>query len=551
LGKTIISDKLTNNTAVQFYRTDGFQSNSKQLYGNGSTRFTYRPNKDLEITVSLRGHNDDWNAPGYYSRTQWGRKKYAYKQQMFNLLSLPLDENDLAQNDGGNRRQFTERLDINYIVNQYVKILAWGFGLQTNWTRFSKFGSGTQSEQDYRIGKYGSGINANFDLPVYGDIKMKGIIGYEYFTDNTVYRRYNTRNRTRESYTQKKYSAFGTHGFFLETEWSLHQYFSPILGVRADLFSGKFKNAMYINDTLSATDPLQQAMRLDEKHQSITPKDNSSVSPKVGFISDILKDVLRFRTNVSNGYVMPPDTAIFQTWQHLKPSKIWQYEGGLTATYEKYLWVDVAGYMIDVINEASEYPAGSGIYKNVGETRRWGIESAIKVTPAKYIELDGNFSWMNDEVLKVPIIGTDATTNYINLSSLLSKGMPLPNLPVYSAGADVLWSLSVGLGGGFGWNHTGRQYTDSYKTRTWSKALVLRYLSDVNSCGLDPSPDYKGFNLFDLHLRYSKIIDGNQISLRFDVKNIFNKHYAGYAGGYSTWSPGAPRSFYGSVSMKF
>lgn len=552
LGKTIISDKLTNNTAVQLYRTDGFQSNSKQLYGNGSTRFTYKPTSDLEITLSLRAHGDDWNSPGYYSRTQWGMKKYAYKQQMFNPLDLPLDANDLAQNDGGNRRQFTERLDINYTVNEYVKILAWGFGLQTNWTRFSKFGSGSQAEQDYKIGKYGTGISANLDVPLYGDSKLKAILGYEYFNDDTVYRRYQTLNRTRQDYTQKKYSTFETHGFFLETEWSLHQYFTPVIGARADLFAGKYKNAMFERDVYNAADAMERWMKFDERHKTINPSDYNYISPKFGFISEIVKDILRFRANASNGFVMPPDTTIFQKWQHLKPSKIWQYEGGLTATYEKYLWFDVTGYMIDVTNEANEYPAGSGIYRNMGTTRRWGIESAIKIMPFKYIELDGTFTWMKSKVLEIPIIGTNAATYYINIGNHLAKGSPLPNVPEYGAGAEFIWSSPIGLGGGFGWTYVGQQYTDSYGTRTWSRALILNYLSTLYSWGLsDAGPVYKGYNLFDLYLSYTIEANNYPITFRFDAKNILNEHYAGYAGGLSIWSPGAPRSFYGSVGMKF
>ncbi|HNW27651.1 MAG TPA: TonB-dependent receptor, partial [Spirochaetota bacterium] len=88
-------------------------------------------------------------------------------------------------------------------------------------------------------------------------------------------------------------------------------------------------------------------------------------------------------------------------------------------------------------------------------------------------------------------------------------------------------------------------------TRTWSQALTLRYLSNINSWGLDPDPIYKGYNLFDLYLSYTMMANNTPITFRFDAKNIFNEHYAGYAGGYGVWAPGAPRSFYGSVNMKF
>jgi outer membrane receptor protein involved in Fe transport len=551
LGKSVISDTLWNNTAVQFYRTDGFQDNSRQLYGNGSTRFTYRPAKDLEISLSLRGHGHAWDAPGYMSRAQWGVRKWAYKQQMFNPLNMPLDPLDVGQDDGGDRRQFTERLDINYVVNEYAKILAWGFGLQTNWTRFAKFGSGAQYERGYRIGKYGAGASLNLDVPIHEEIRMKGIVGYEYCSDDTVFRQFGTQNRTRLSITGKKYSRFQTHGLFLESEWTLHQYFSPVVGLRADLFAGEFRNKMYLQEALNITDPLKQWMKVQERHQVIGPGDYSAVTPKFGFISDLVKDVLRFRANVSNGFVMPPDTTLYQTWQHLEPAKIWQYEGGLTATYEKYLWVDVTGYMIDVTDEAREEPAGSGFYTNIGTTRRWGVEATAKIMPLKYLEVDGTFTWMRSRVREVPWFGTNAATSYVSVGNVLTKGSPLPNIPEFQGGVEVIWNTPINLGGGVGWTFVGRQYTDAYGTRTWSRAMALYYLNSTYGLGLgEAGPTYGGYNLFDLYLSYTLTASEAPIVFRFDAKNILNEHYAGYAGNYTIWAPGAPRSFYGSVSMK-
>ena len=554
IGKAIIADTLWNNTAVQVYRAEGYQENCKQLYGNGSTRFTYKPLENLEISLSLRAHGDMWNAPGYISRTQWGVKKWASKQHMFNPNKTSIGVNDIAQNDGGDRRQFSERLDINYSINEYVKLLAWGFGLQSNWSRFYKSGSASQNESDYRIGKYGAGASLNFDVPLHGAMKVKGIFGYEYFDDDTVFRKYDTLNRTRQNITQKKYSRFDTHGLFLETEWTLHQYFCPVIGARADLFSGEFKNKMYLNEnntnTLNMTDTLKMWMKLKERHQTITPRDYSNISPKMGFISDLVKDVLRFRANASNGFVMPPDTALYQTWQNLKPSKIWQYEAGLTLTYLKYLWFDVTGYMIDVTNEVKEDPVGSGYYNNMGTTRRWGIEPALKVKPIQYLELDASFSWMRSKVRDLPWFGTNASTNYVNIGNQLIKGSPLNGIPEFKAGLDIIWGTPIGLGGGFGWNYVGPQYTDVYGSKTWSRAIFLRYLSTTNTWDLsDTGPLYKGYNLFGLYLTYALVLNNIPIIFRFEVKNIFNEHYAGYAGPYN-WAPGAPRSFYGSISMK-
>jgi len=474
---------------------------------------------------------------------QWGNNKTEFKQQMYNPLTFsPPSPSDIAQNDGGERREFIERLDINYTINRYIKILTWGFGLQTNWVRFSKFYSGTQEEQDYRIGKYGVGTNINFDVPLYGEIKFKGILGYELYSDDTVYRSFDTQYRERLDITGKRYTQFLTHALFFEGELTLHKLFCPTVGVRADMFSGEYNNKLFFLNTTT----------LPEKDQTIRPKDYSHVSPKVGFYSNIVDDFLRFRANVSNGYMLPPDTTVFNTYMHLAPTELWQYEAGLTVMYKKYLWFDVAGYMIDSDNDVKEFPVGSGLYKNSGTTRRWGIENMVKINPVKYIELDGTFTWMNSEVRKTTWFGTNPATSYIDVGSILTRGASVANIPEFQAGARINWSSPVGLGGGFGWTYVGPQYTDSYGTSSWSRMLILNYLNNAYSLGLnDADTKYKGYNLFDVCLTYTVIINNFPMVFRLDVKNIFNQRWAGYAGNYGIWAAGMPRSFYGSVAVKW
>src|SRR5208337_4391229 len=98
----------------------------------------------------------------------------------------------------------------------------------------------------------------------------------------------------------------------------------------------------------------------------------------------------------------------------------------------------------------------------------------------------------------------------------------------------------------------GPQYTDSYGTSSWSRMLILNYLNNAYSLGLnDADTKYKGYNLFDVCLTYTVIINNFPMVFRLDVKNIFNQRWAGYAGNYGIWAAGMPRSFYGSVAVKW
>ncbi len=490
-----VSDNVWNNTAVQFYRTDGYMENTGSLMGNASTRFTFEPAKNLEISVSLRGHGAIWDGTGYITKTQSEDRDKAFKQR------------PSAENDGGERTQFCERFDAGYKLNNNIKINYWAFGSETDWVRWQKGiaadpAAEQQVEHNYDIYKAGSGININ-----YVDSLLRVIGGLEYYSDGTDYNKWNTVERVRDTKVLKYENRLDNYVLFAEGEANIHPMFRPTIGLRVDSFTGKIDYS--IKDNTS------------EENKSFGMSKYTHISPKIGFRSTMIENTLDLRGNVSNGYAMPKSTAIFGG-SDIKPSSIWQYEAGTTLTFADRLTFDAAAFIMDTDNEIQADPnASSDVtkYSNAGETRRIGSEIEVKITPVRLIELYGNFAFISSDVRK------NRNTTY--------EGKELSGLPKYSAQAGFKAEMHSGLGLKGEWLYVGKSYLNSLNTLT-----------------------YGGYNIFNAGLFYKLIFENNDIDITFEIKNILNRLYASTysandSGTTTSFSPGLPRSYYGSVNMRW
>lgn len=492
-----MGDNAWNNTAVQFYRTDGYIENTESLMGNASTRFTFNPTEDLEISASLRVHGSDWNGTGYITRDQWKDRDTSF------------DQRPNAENNGGNRTQFCERVDIGYKLGHGLKANLWGFGSEADWTRYSKSinavpANEKQVEQGYYVYKAGSGLNVNYIESI-----VKAIAGMEFYTDGTTYREWKTVERVRQGgKTQYYKNRLDNYVFFTEGEININRYFRPTLGVRLDAFRGKLdyrvKNSAAYNE-----------------NDSFGLSTYYHVSPKIGVRSTIIEDILDIRGNICNGYAMPKNLTIF-VGDDIKPSTIWQYELGATVTGADILKLDAAAFMIDTRDEVQADPTDSGNYykyKNVGTTRRLGSEISAYISPNKDIEFNGTFSWISTDIKK------SRTKAY--------EGKSLSGLPKYSSQAGAKWTIARGLGIKGDWVYVGKSYLNSTNTET-----------------------YNGYNLFNAGIFYTIYTANNTIDITAEVKNITNKLYvstysANDAGTVTSFSPGTPRSYSISLNTKW
>ncbi len=477
---------LYNNTAFQGARTDGYQEHSRWSRFNGATRFTWDVNQRLDLSLSFRAHNSDWDAPGYIPK------------DMFDSGSTNQAPN--AENDGGKKTFFTERVDLGYDLSPSLRLLTWAYGTQQRFTRFAKFGydPGGQTERFYDRLVWGSGFSLNWDTRLAGK-RLSAVTGIEYYHEDTKWKRWNTQNRVRLAQTQDRDFFIYTASFFFQGEYELSPYFRPTLGLRYDYFGGDYQNR----------DPGGSPFTHDMDHYR-------HLSPKLGFRSRVLKD-LDFRASYCQGFALPKGEAKYQPELDVDPEVIEQYEAGLTYTLGKLLWVDAAYFILDTSDEIQEYPPGSGQYQNLGETRRRGLELAVKTWPHKGLELFGNLAVTDSEVLK----SADRSL----------EGKEVKGVPEHILNLGAQYTSPWGVGGRVNWRQVGSYYIDS-----------------------DNTESYGGYDTVDLTLFYQRPFKGEDSRLRvsLSVLNLFDEHYSqavwqGY--GTTNYALSWPRTFWLGVDI--
>ncbi len=488
-GEIDIGSGLYNNSAFQFYQTNGYQENSNWLKGNFSTRFSYDVTDKLDAAVSLRFHSSYWDGPGYIPKEQFDDDHRTDKQAVN------------AEDDGGEKEFYTQRIDLGYNLTDSLRILYWAYTTQQDFTRFAKFGydPGGQTERNYDRDVYGTGASLNFESNIYS-IPCRGVMGAEYYYENTDWLRWNTTNRHRDLKTENRQFLIETLSLFGKIELDISRYFRPQLGLRYDNFSGDYENH----------DPGSTAFKHDME-------DYDHLSPKVGFSSQIF-DPLTMRASYSEGFALPKGEAKYDPTVNVDPVKVKQYEIGLTYEPGEKLWVDMSVYLLDTTDEILEDPSGSGIYRNAGDTRRKGVELAVKFRPISGLELFGDVSFIDTEVRDNP--DTQLEGNDIN-------GIPEN---IINLGAEYLFSNGLGLKAE--WRHVGEYYIDN----------TNEY-------------EYDGYDTVDTTLSYL-ITDskGTEYKISFMVDNIFDEHYSqavwhGY--GTNNYAMAWPRTYWGSLTIKW
>lgn len=484
---TMFGSSLYNNTAIQFYNTDGYQDNQEWIKGNFSTRFTYDVTQNLDVSLSFRFHGSDWDAPGYIPKEQFDDEDKA-RHQAVN-----------AEDDGGEKGFLTQQLNLGYSFSENLRLLFWTYSTQQDFTRFAKFGYtvGGQTERNYDRTVYGTGTSLNFDTQL-ASFPIVGVLGAEYYYEDTDWKRWATSNRVRTARTQDRKFNIETISLFVEADMEVSRYFRPHLGLRYDDFDGDYENR----------DPATAGFDRDMRNYD-------HLSPKIGFRSRIL-DSLDFRTSYSNGFALPDGEAKYDPAINVDTVEVRQYEAGLTFTPIDKLWLDLAAFIMDTDNEIKEDPPGSGKYRNVGETRRTGMEFSVKFQPVEGLEIFGDLFLIDSEIRKNPD------------SSL--EGKELAGIPESIFNVGLRYTSPVGLGTRIKWRNVGEYYID-----------------DANTVS------YDGYDVVDAGIFYD-ISDnkGTKYRLFFDIDNLFDEHYSqavwsGY--GTNNYAVSWPRTFWAGVKI--
>ncbi|MEL6394293.1 MAG: TonB-dependent receptor, partial [Bacteroidota bacterium] len=295
--------ELETNLAFQFFQSDGYQANSNNIRGNLTGRAAYQLTDKTDIALSLRGHRSEWEAAGYIS------------EERLNDEILRREQGVNAENDGGAKQFYSQKLDINHTFNDSLRLLVFGYAVQQEFTRFAKFGTspGGQTERFNTRDVYAVGATLNGSSR-FGSVEMDWIAGGEYYTEATERMRWTTNQRVRDEQILDRNFDVQTISAYAQGEFTFSRYFRPSIGLRYDKFYGGF----------DSNDPGQPSF-------SNEIGDLYNVTPKLGLRSTLL-DGLDLRVSASNGFSLPNSALKYEQELDLDPVNLWQYELGARYT---------------------------------------------------------------------------------------------------------------------------------------------------------------------------------------------------------------------------
>lgn len=201
----------------------------------------------------------------------------------------------------------------------------------------------------------------------------------------------------------------------------------------------------------------------------------------------------------------------------LSPSINEGWEAGLK--FRPLAWLEgrLAAWRQTASNEARRKlndPANDA--ENIGQTRRQGVDLQLNAQPTRQLGL-----WVGAALQRSKILQADT-------ASAGTVGKEIDHVPhlLYNLGADY-------------------QASEAWRLSAWVNGQSGYYLERTNSTG-----KFGGYTLANVAAAYRL---SPSINLEVQVRNLFDRYseYVWWDGAQSLHAPGAPRSVYGSVAVKF
>jgi len=480
------------NFAGQVYHTDGFRPQSQFDRGTLSGRWSVELTPTVQLALSGRVYRGYGDSAAYITRPQYDVDPYGIDPRV--------------QNDGSTKNFATLRGDFNLKLNPELKLLAFAYGTQQDFTRWYSRPISTsawaQREETYHRDVTGAGTNLNGQKRV-GAGLLNWVGGVETFRESTYYGYYdgeNHRQRVNPAIDDRT-TDLNSGSAFGELEAPLHPLFKPWIGARYDRFTG----ATVRNGPETGNDP----------DGGMPSKDHNS--PKIGVRSEVLPGV-QLRANWAEGFALAPTFAKYSLGSaNLAPNIFRQSELGGAFQLGKALSFDLAGYQIKSSQEIRTVSVG--VYENFGATERTGVEG--KLTWKPLTELAFSFVYSN----------ADSEVKQNANAALLGKKVAGVSDKLVTVNAA--WSPVRGWGGSATLRYVGPYAVDAANT-----------LFSDSSTTLDLALNYSGTFSSDKH-RYRAYAS---------IENVFDRKYTTsvtLSNKFQLIEPGAPLSFRVGVQFDF
>lgn len=366
--------------------------------------------------------------------------------------------------------------------------------------RFVRFSAGT-SQQERIVLETHTGASTTLTWragkTLIGDVAVMG--GMDVERQDNRSQRYNTVDQVRQAQTRNQQFDFDTTGAFVQAV------VKPVAGLtltpafRADRVSGSYTNLL--------------------NGRSYDVNDYGTIKqPKFSAVY-ALSPALSAYGNWGRTFQVGVGTASYKVNQSadLSPSINEGWEAGLK--FQPLAWLDgrLAAWRQTASNEARRKlndPANDA--ENIGQTRRQGIDLQLNARPTRQLGL-----WMSTALQRSKILQADN-------SSPASMGKEIDHVPrlLYAAGGDY-------------------QASDALRLSAWLNGQTGYYLERTNTTGR-----FGGYAQANLSAAYRLT---PEVSVEVQVRNLFDRYseYVWWDGSQSLHAPGAPRSVYGSVAVKF
>lgn len=257
----------------------------------------------------------------------------------------------------------------------------------------------------------------------------------------------------------------------------------------------------YVSDVINFSDRLYAMLSLryeyiNDRSTGIwaTQYTQSSLSPKLGLVYQVVKDKVSVFGNYMNGYQnYPPVTQPDGSRITIKPIYAIQYEGGIKAElFDKKVNTTLSYYTIDIDN-AVRYDQNSFAYQDGGQRSR-GIEWDLTAAPAEGLTVILGYGYNQNRILNVP-----------GLEGKIASNAPqqIANYWVnYRVKNGFLKNFGLGAGG----NYVGKAYFDDtnlyllpayhivnastfYENDKWRLGIKLNNIGDQRSWGFWGAPN--------------------------------------------------------------
>lgn len=366
--------------------------------------------------------------------------------------------------------------------------------------RFVRFSAGAAQQERY-VAERHVGASANLTwragATAVGDVAITGGVDTEHQDNRSD--RYTTLTQVRTAQTRNQQFDFNTAGAFVQAVVKVTPRLTVTPAFRVDSISGSYTNQINgktydVNDYGLVNQPKISAVYAIADPLAVYGNWGRSFQVGVGTASYKVSNTTDLAPSVNDGW---------ETGFKFRPAA---WLDGRVALWRQTASNEARRKLNDPANDA----------ENIGKTQRSGLDVELNARPSSRVSL-----WMAASVQKSKILKADA-------ASTATEGKEIDHVP------HLLYNLGVDY-----------QASDALRLSASANGQSSYFLERTNSTG-----QFGGYVLLNVSAAYQLT---KQVSLELQVRNLANRYYeyVWHDGTQSLHAPGAPRSVFGSVNVRF